>query len=105
MDWKLENGCELNTAAWGKGEIIIRIENVVSPGDIAVKDFESDHLHGTAVTLRLLQPWLYTNRVVYADSLFALVHTAEALYDKGMRFTGVVKTATKKYPMKYLSHL
>ena len=105
MDQKPENGYELKTAAGGKGGIIIRIENVVSAEDTALKDFESEPLHGTAVTLRLLQPWFHTNRVVCADSYFASVHTADLLYEKGLRFTGAVKTSTKKYPMKYLSHL
>ena len=104
MDQKLENGCELKTAACGKSGIIIRIENVVSAEDTSLRDFESEHLHGTAVTLRLLQPWFHTNRVVCADSYYASVHTAESLYEKGLRFTGVVKTSNKIYPMKYLSH-
>ena len=43
--------------------------------------------------------------MVCADSYFAYVHTAESIYEKGLRFTGVVKTSTKKYPMKSLSHL
>ena len=85
--------------------ITIRIENVVSAEDTSLRDFESEHLHRTAVTLPLLQPWFHTNRVVCADSYFASVPTAESLYEKGLRFTGVVKTSTKKYPMKYLSHL
>ena len=43
--------------------------------------------------------------MVCADSYIASVHTAESLYEKDLRFTGVVKTSSKKYPMKYLSHL
>ena len=50
MDWKPENGCELKTAACGKSRIIIRIENVASAEDTAVKGSGSDHLHETAVT-------------------------------------------------------
>ena len=90
---------------YGQSGIITKIEIVALAEYTAVKDFENEHLHETAVTLRLLQPWFHTNRVVCADSFFASVHTPEALYDKGLRLTGVVKTATKKYLMKYLSHL
>ena len=105
MDQKTENRCELKTAACGKRGIVIRIGNVVSAEDTSMRDFENAHLHGTAMTLRLLQPWFHTNCVVCANSYFASVHRAESLYEKGLRFTGVVKTSTKKYPMKYLSHL
>ena len=59
----------------------------------------------TYTTLRLLQLWFHTNRYVCADSYFASGHTADSLYERVLRFTGVVKTSTKKYPMKYLSHL
>ena len=102
MDRKPKNGCELKTAACGKSGIIVRIENVVTAEYTALKDFEGEHLHGTAVTLGFLQPWCDTNRVVCDDSYFASVHTAESLYEKGLRFTGVLKTSTKKYLMTYL---
>ena len=54
MDRKQENRYELKTAACGKSGIIIRNENVVSAEDTALKDFESEHLHGTAMALSFL---------------------------------------------------
>ena len=52
---------------------------------------------------RLVQPWAGSRRIVCADSYYASVETAEALKSMGLEFIGIVKTATKKYPMEYLS--
>ena len=38
-----------------------------------------------------------------ADSYFASVAAAKALKSIGLRFIGVVKTATKEFPLKHLS--
>jgi hypothetical protein len=43
--------------------------------------------------------------VVCADSYFASVATAEELKRVHIRFFGVVKTATRKFSMAYLSSL
>lgn len=53
--------------------------------------------------MELELPWLGTDGVVCADSNFAFVETAKILYGNSTRFTGPMKTAGKKYPMKALS--
>jgi len=58
--------------------------------------------HGCDVLYELVKPWANTNRLVVADSFFASVTTAIKLKSAGLRFIGVVKTATKGYPMGYL---
>ena len=55
--------------------------------------------------MRLEEPWFQSNWVVCADSFFASVHSAERLFANGLKFTGVIKTATKGFPMSFLSHL
>jgi hypothetical protein len=40
-----------------------------------------------------------------ADSYFSSVQTVIACRSKGLQFIRVVKTATKSYPMNYLSHV
>lgn len=67
--------------------------------------FDSDNAHGTAVFLRLVQPWFGSERLVCADSFFATVNTANSLMETGLRFTGVVKNATREFPMKHLSEM
>eukprot|EP00731_Ephydatia_muelleri_P006913 Em0003g1161a len=58
---------------------------------------------GTAQVLRLTKPWHGTGRAVYADSAFASVTTAIACRQKGLHFTGLVKTATTKFLKKLIS--
>ena len=82
IDRKPENGCEIKTSACGRSGIMLRLEIVKSPGDDAQRDEESGFSYGTAVTLRLVDPWIHSNRIVCADSFFASVQTARALRDK-----------------------
>ena len=62
----------------------------------------NDYLHGCNVLYWLVKPWANTDSVVVADSYFASVPAAIRLKEAGLRFIGVVKTATKEYPMQYL---
>jgi hypothetical protein len=55
---------------------------------------------------QLLDPWIgQSARIVCADSYFASVGAALELKKLGFRFIGVIKTATKEYPMSYLQGL
>ena len=68
----------------------------------ALESQDPGGLHGTRVMKFLVQPWANSGRVVSADSYFASVPCALALKDMGLRFIGVVKTATKEFPQTYL---
>jgi Transposase IS4 len=59
--------------------------------------------HGTKVLLELLRPLANTDRVVVADSYYASVQSARELWKIKLRFIGVLKTATKQFPMHYLA--
>ena len=61
--------------------------------------------HGTNVLKFLVEPWVRTDRCVCADSYFASVNAVTVMRMMGLRFIGVVKMATKKFPMSYLSNL
>ena len=50
-----------------------------------------------------MKAWAHTDCIVVADSYFASVQAAILLKTIGLRFIGTVKTATKEYPMAYLS--
>jgi hypothetical protein len=56
--------------------------------------------HGTSILKYLMLPWANSGRGLCADSYFASVASAEEMMRLGIRFIGVVKTATKKYPMR-----
>jgi Transposase IS4 len=57
------------------------------------------------VLLELLRPIANTERVVVADSYYASVQSARELWRIKLRFIGVLKTATKQFPMHYLSRV
>ena len=56
--------------------------------------------------IELLKPWANnsrTTRVVCANSYFASVQSLRELRQSGFLFIGVVKTATKQFPMAHLT--
>jgi len=65
----------------------------------------SNLLHGTQVLKELVLPWANSGRVVCADSYFSSVGAAIEMTRIGLCFIGVVKTATRGYPMTYLSQI
>ncbi len=64
--------------------------------------YEKYKSEGTAVVMRLIEPWFGTGRVVHADSAFSSVKTLEALRSEGTYFMGLVKTAHTQFPVKFL---
>lgn len=107
LDCKPESGCEVQNAACRRSGIMLRLSVVTSAEyQQAMDDTHDDALpHGTHVLKRLVAPWAGTQRVVCADSYFASVTAATQLRGMGLRFIGVVKTATRGYPMQALSTL
>jgi Transposase IS4 len=106
IDRKPENGCEIQNSACGRSGIMLRLKIVKTAREEranADNDNSDGLLHGTIVLKELIDPWFFSERLVCADSYFASVGAAEELRKFGMRFIGVVKTATRRYPMAYLS--
>jgi len=66
---------------------------------------EDDLPQGITALKKLVAPRDGTKRDVCADSYFASVTAAKQLLGIGLRFIGVVKTATRGYPMSTLSVL
>ena len=64
-----------------------------------------DLIHGCKVLKELTEPWYHTHRLVCVDSYFSSVSTAKELMRLGVRFIGVVKTASKQFPMACLQEL
>ena len=104
MDRKPENGCEIQDACDGRSKVMIRLKLVKGAAEnAALKSQDPGGLHGTRIMKFLVAPWANSGRVVSADSYFASVPCALALKGMGLRFIGVVKTATKEFPQTYLS--
>lgn len=103
IDRKPENGCEIKSSACGRSGIMLLLEVVKSPDDDSRRDIDDGMPYGTAVTIRLVESWWYTQRIVCGDSYFASVETARVLWTMGLRFIGVVKTAHQGFPHSHLS--
>ena len=99
-------GAELKDAACSQTQVIIALEIQEGKEEMATKKYMQEWKKaGTAQVLRLTEPWHGSGRVINADSAFASVTTAEACRKYGLHFTGLVKTATTKFPMKYFNDL
>lgn len=59
---------------------------------------------GTAMVLRLTEPWHGSFRQVVGDSYFASVECAVECKKKDLYFTGLVKTSSKMFPKQYLQN-
>ena len=107
IDRKPENGCEIQNAACGRSGVMIRLKIVKTAEEenaSAVTDDVSNN-HGTNVLKFLVEPWVRMDWCVCADSYFASVNAVTVMRMMGLHFIEVVKMATKKFPMSYLSNL
>ena len=96
--------CEIQDDCDGRSKVMIHLKLVKGSVDNKLLANEDPGgLHGTRVMKQLFAPWRNSGRVVCEDYYFASVPCAISMRDTGMRFIGVVKTATKQYPQHYLS--
>ena len=96
-------GCEVKTLADVASGVMINLE--INEGKEAMKEtrWQRELGAGTATTLRLSEPWHGSGRIDCGDSWFASVKTAIELRRRGLFFTGIVKTAYTKFPLRVLS--
>ena len=93
---------ELKDISDGDTRVCLGLELQEGKEAMAIKEFTNQHNAGTACLLRLAKPWAHSGRLVVGDSAFASVAASIACADMGLHFTGVVKTATRQFPKKYL---
>lgn len=105
LDRKPESGCEIQNIACGKGGFMLGMEFAKSESERNTGVSSDTMNHGTQVLLTLASPWTGSNRLVCADSYFASVNAAIEMYRNNLRFTGVVKTATRGFPINYLRRI
>lgn len=114
IDRKPENGCEIQNAACGRSGVMLQLKLVKTlveqqnEEDLSIEETDRAReqdgvLHGTKVLKELIAPWAQSDRLICADSYFASVGAVEELARMRLRFIGVVKTATRRFPMQYLS--
>ena len=101
MDRKPENGADIQNYACGRSGIMIPLRIVKSVNNEEEQQDDRENLpHGTKLLKEIVMPWDNTDRIVCADSYFASVPTAEELWNHGLCFIGVIKKATRQFPME-----
>ena len=113
IDRKPEDGCEIQDICCTETGILCRLKIVKTSEEsdrIAADARNNDEERqprampnvGTRTVLELTEPWHGTNRIVVGDSAFSSVNTAVQMAKRNLGYVGVVKTATKRFPMKPL---
>ena len=107
IDRKPENGCEIQNAACGHSGVMIQLKVIKTAEEENASAGTDDdgNNHGTNVLKFLVEPWVRTDHCVCADSYFVSINAVTVMRTMGLCFIGVVKMATKKFPMSYLSNL
>jgi hypothetical protein len=72
-------GAEMKAVADGDTGCILGVDIMEGKKRMATVAYAAEHQAGTAICLRLCQPWRHTGRTVVADSAFASVRTLIAL--------------------------
>jgi hypothetical protein len=94
-------GSELKALADSETGVLLRLD--VMEGKVANGTKKYSKLgEGTAVTLRLTEPYWATGRTVVTDSAFGSVKCAAQLAARGTFIMAMVKTAHKEFPLEYL---
>lgn len=93
IDRKPENGFEL------------KLVRTAEEQDASSHTGADGLMYRTSVLRQLVLPWTNTQQIVCADSYFACVPTVHEMTMIGLRFIGVVKTATRQITMAYLNHI
>jgi Transposase IS4 len=103
MERKPEDGCEIWSACDGSSSVMISLKLVKGHAEQDDSRSEAEKFNfGTAVLLKLIEPWNHSSRFVCADSYFSSAQTALACKERRIKYIGAVKTATREYPMAYL---
>ena len=83
----------------------MKVVKTVEEENASVVTDDDGNNHGTNVLKFLVEPWVRTDHCVCADSYFTSINAVTVMRMMGLCFIGVVKMATKKFPMSYLSNL
>lgn len=94
---------EIRDACCGVSQVCMFLEIQEGKEAMRNKEFcDGARPAGTAFALRATKQYQGSGRVVVGDSAFASVPTAIGLFQVGLFFIGLVKTAHKYFPIKFL---
>jgi hypothetical protein len=97
-----DKGAEVHTVCDGQSGIMVGGEVFEGAAAMEHAKYCDRYQKSTALTLRLVEPFFATGRIVVADSWFGSVQTALALYEHGLYSILNVKTAHKGFPITEL---
>ena len=96
-------GMEIKNMADCDSGVMVSMEVMAPKEEMKHRQYTARYGAGTALLLRLATNYRGTGRIVVADSAFASVKSACALKNTlGLYFLGLVKTAHRMFPKKYL---
>ena len=99
-------GIEIKDLCDVESGVMLGLEPVGSKAEMDDREYQAALGAGTALLLRLTKRFHGTGRLVLGDSAFASVKAAfELKTQAGLDFIGLVKTATRKFPKKYMDSL
>lgn len=98
-------GHELKSTACGDSKMIILLELQEGAKLMEHKKFTDKEQSHTAQTLRLVEPWFNTHRIIVGDSAFGSLSTTCALLAVGLNCIMMVKQCKSKYPIDHFSKL
>ncbi len=94
-------GTEFKSLADGKSGVMLKLEIQEGKAAMATKEYSNLPV-GTGTTLRLCKKYFNSNRTVVADSWFSSVPLLSNLRQRKLHLVGIVKTATKRFPIQWL---
>ena len=99
-------GMEIKNLADVQSGIMMALEIVANKMEMRAREYSGVYGADTSLLLRLTKFLRGSGRIIVADSAFASVKSAVALKSQnGLYFLGMVKTAHKKFPKKYLQRV
>ena len=96
LGWMLKTTCCAITGVYINSKLTMKKERM------DMLPWVSEVAATTTCTLRLVEPWFNTRRIVVGDSWFGSVRTCLELMQRGMYSVLAVKTGHKLYPKKAL---
>jgi hypothetical protein len=95
-------GAEAKAAADGESGVIIQLDFMEGEARQRNKQYYAEYGEGTAVCMRLAQPWAGSGRYFVMDSAFGSFKTIVAMLSVlGLFAIGMVKTAHRMFPKKW----
>jgi len=96
-------GAEIKAIADGESGILLGLDIMEEKEAMREKEYVAEWGAGTAVCLRLMQPYAEQQKILIANSAFSSVKTLIALWTiMGTYFMGAVKTASAQFSKKWL---